>query len=134
MGKVLPPTEAAGTLGESAFSGCSSLECIDIPPSVETIDCEAFCNCTNVTSIRLPASVDLIFGAIVGCDELTTLVIYGRGYGLFLEDIDFAWFDNLKEIIVPYRKKNYYIELLGWGEDIVVERKPQKKTKNDESK
>ncbi len=119
---------------ESAFSGCSSLKSIDIPSSVELIDCEAFYNCTNVTSIRLPASVDLIFGAIVGCDELTTLEIYGRRDGLFLEDIDFAWFDKLKEIIVPYRKKNYYIELLGWGKDTVVERKPQKKTKNDESK
>lgn len=42
--------------------------------------------------------------------------------------------DKCNTLVVPYRKKNYYIELLGWGEDIVVERKPQKKTKNDESK
>ena len=48
-------------------------------------------------------------------------------------DKDLGWLTK-KEIIVPYRKKNYYIELLGWGKDTVVERKPQKKTKNDESK
>ena len=59
-------------IGDSAFSGCSSLESIDIPDSVTTIGGGAFSRCSSLESIDLPDSVTTIGDeAFDGCPSLT---------------------------------------------------------------
>lgn len=42
------------TIGEKAFTGCESLECIYLPYSVTTIEQNAFAYCENLKFVRLP--------------------------------------------------------------------------------
>ena len=48
------------TIGGYAFSGCSSLESIDLPDGVTTIGDRAFSECSSLESIDLPDSVTTI--------------------------------------------------------------------------
>ena len=48
------------SIGESAFSNCSSLTTIIIPNSVANIGSTAFANCSSLTSITIPNSVTKI--------------------------------------------------------------------------
>ena len=59
------------TIG-GAFSGCSSLESIDLPDSVTTIGIAAFRGCSSLESIVIPDSVTTIGNeAFDGCPSLT---------------------------------------------------------------
>ena len=55
---VIPNTVTA--IGPKAFSGCTTLQAIDIPNSVTTIGEQAFFNCTGLLSMTLPNSVTSI--------------------------------------------------------------------------
>ena len=48
------------SIGDEAFSGCSSLTSINIPNSVSTIGEYAFQGCSNLTSINIPNSVTTV--------------------------------------------------------------------------
>jgi hypothetical protein len=48
------------SIGESAFSGCTSLASVTIPDSVTSIENEAFSGCTSLASITIPNSVTYI--------------------------------------------------------------------------
>ena len=64
------------SIGNSAFSGCSSLTSITIPDSVTSIGEMAFYNCSSLKSITIPDSVTSIGNyAFFGCDSLTSLTI-----------------------------------------------------------
>ena len=64
------------TIGDYAFSGCSSLTSITIPDSVTTIGERAFSGCSSLTSITIPNSVTTIGDyAFSGCDSLTSIII-----------------------------------------------------------
>ena len=64
------------SIGDSAFSGCSSLTSITIPSSVTSIGSSAFGGCTSLTSITIPSRVTSIGGfAFSGCSSLTSIVI-----------------------------------------------------------
>lgn len=71
---VIPSTYKGKTvtsIGESAFSGCSSLTNINIPDSVTSIGNYAFNSCSSLTSITIPDSVTSIWGsAFYDCDNL----------------------------------------------------------------
>lgn len=59
------------SIGESAFSFCTSLTSISIPISVTS---EAFTDCTDLTTLFLPTSVESIGGrAFSGCTGLTSI-------------------------------------------------------------
>ena len=47
-------------IGNSAFSGCSRLTSITIPPSVTAIGDSVFRRCSSLTSITIPPSVTAI--------------------------------------------------------------------------
>ncbi len=64
------------SIGESAFSGCSSLTSINIPNSVTSIGKCAFYNCSSLTSITIPDSVTEIGSwAFYRCYSLTSITI-----------------------------------------------------------
>ena len=68
--------EGITSIGENAFSECSSLKSIKIPNSVTSIEYRAFCGCSSMTSIEIPSSVTNIKSyAFDGCSSLTSIEI-----------------------------------------------------------
>ena len=61
-------------IGDSAFSGCTSLSGIEIPNSVTSIGDDAFSGCTSLSSINIPDSVtEIEFGTFSGCEKLAAI-------------------------------------------------------------
>ena len=81
--------EGIATIGNLAFSGCSSLKSITISSSVTTIGERAFSGCSSLSSITVPNSVTAIGGyAFYKCDKLTEVTfgnsIVSIGAGAFV--------------------------------------------------
>ena len=71
---VIP--DSVTSIGDYAFSNCSSLESVVIPDSVTSIGWDAFRDCSSLTSIVIPDSVTSIAGdAFEGCSSLESVVI-----------------------------------------------------------
>jgi len=65
-----------GTIGISAFYGCSSLSSIILPNNVTSINNSTFSNCTSLSSITLSANLTTIGTACFsGCSALTSISI-----------------------------------------------------------
>ena len=64
------------SIGECAFSDCTSLTSVTIPNSVTSIGNSAFTNCASLTSVTIPDGVTSIgMHAFFGCSGLTSLVV-----------------------------------------------------------
>ena len=64
------------SIGQSAFSSCTSLTAIEIPSSVTSIGNHAFSSCISLTAIEIPSSVTWIGDyAFQGCNGLTGSLI-----------------------------------------------------------
>ncbi len=64
------------TIGDKAFSGCSSLTSVTIPDGVTSIGNYAFQDCSSLTSVTIPDSVTSIgWMAFYGCSGLTSVTI-----------------------------------------------------------
>ena len=64
------------SIGNSAFSGCSSLTSVTIPDGVTSIGWDAFYNCSSLTTVTIPSSVTSIgASAFRGCRSLTSVTI-----------------------------------------------------------
>ena len=64
------------SIGESAFSGCSSLKSIIIPSSVTSIGDRAFSDCSSLKAISIPSSVTSIGdSAFEDCSSLESITI-----------------------------------------------------------
>ena len=67
------------SIGDSAFSGCTSLTSVTIPNSVTSIGYWAFNGCTNLTSVTIPDSVTFIDNfAFNGCTSLKDVYYLGK--------------------------------------------------------
>ncbi len=66
------------SIGDVAFSFCTSLASVTIPDSVTSIGAEAFYNCKSLTSVTIPDSVTSIgHYAFEGCRSLTDVYFTG---------------------------------------------------------
>ena len=64
------------SIGNCAFKGCSSLSSFTIPNSVMRIEGQTFENCSSLTSVTIPNSVTSIgSSAFSGCSSLTSITI-----------------------------------------------------------
>ena len=82
------------------FSGCGSLETVEIPFSVETIGVEAFASCGNLKEIIIPDSVtSLGRSAFAECIDLKYLTISSSITAI--SDYCFASCESLEEVIIP---------------------------------
>ena len=64
------------SIGNYAFSGCTSLTSVTIPDSVTSIGDCAFQNCTSLTSITIPESVTSIgYVAFYNCTSLENITV-----------------------------------------------------------
>ena len=71
---VIP--EGTTTIGDYAFSGCSSLQSITIPEGVTEIGNGAFYGCSSLQSITIPDGVTEIgLFAFFGCSSLQSITI-----------------------------------------------------------
>ena len=88
------------SIGDSAFSGCSSLTSIEIQEGVTSIGASAFNGCSSLTSIEIPDSVTSIKDfAFNGCSSLTSIVI-PEGV-TSIESYAFAYCSSLTSIVIP---------------------------------
>ena len=75
LGSVTIP-DSVTSIGVRAFSGCSSLTSVTIPDGVTSIDISAFYECTSLTSVTIPDSVTSIGNyAFYRCTSLTSVTI-----------------------------------------------------------
>ena len=88
------------SIGESAFTACSSLTSITIPNSVTSIGGSAFYYCTGLTSITIPNSVTSIgYGAFWYCTGLTSITIPNSVTSI--GDYAFSQCSSLTSITIP---------------------------------
>ena len=92
--------DSVTTIGNSSFSGCSSLTSITIGNSVTTIGDYAFEGCSWLISVTIPNSVTTIGkGAFEGCSRLASVTIGNSVTTIGEEAFEFC--KGLTSIIIP---------------------------------
>lgn len=75
VNKLVIP-EGVTSIGERAFSGCTSLTSVSIPTGVTSIGDAAFYGCAKLASVSIPTSVTNINNStFYGCAKLTSVTI-----------------------------------------------------------
>ena len=88
------------SIGDSAFSHCSSLTSVTIPNSLTSIGDYAFSWCSNLTSVKIPDSLTSISsGAFSWCSSLTSVTIPNSVTSI--GDYAFSWCSSLTNVAIP---------------------------------
>ena len=88
------------SIGNSAFSNCTSLTSVTIPNTVTSIGNSAFSNCASLTSVTIPNSVMSIGSyAFSGCLALTSITIPNSVTSI--EEAGFEGCTRLSSITIP---------------------------------
>ena len=88
------------SIGDSAFSGCTSLTSVTIPDSVTSIGNGAFSSCTGLTAVTIPDSVTGIGDhAFYNCGSLTSVTIPNSVTSI--GDSTFSSCDSLTFVTIP---------------------------------
>ena len=88
------------TIGEAAFSNCTSLVKINIPANVTCINTNVFANCSSLASIDIPNSVTSIgYSAFGSCSSLTNINIPDSVTSIDTEA--FSGCSSLTSIVLP---------------------------------
>ena len=102
-------------IGESAFSGCSSLTSITISESATSIGEHAFWGCTRLTSVTIPESVTSIsYGAFDCCSSLTSVYCKATTPPVLGIDV-FRHYGSGRKIYVPRNSVNAYKYAERWS-------------------
>jgi hypothetical protein len=89
------------SIGDSAFSACTSVTGVTIPTSVTSIGLSAFANCTGLTAITLPGGVTNIgTGAFGFCSSLTAITVASPNVAY--SSADGVLFNNTQTAIIEY--------------------------------
>ena len=92
--------DSVTSIGDSAFSGCWDLTSITIPDSITTIGESAFSGCSGLTSITIPNSVTSIGAyAFSGCRSLTSITIPDSVTSIGNSSFSNCWY--LTSITIP---------------------------------
>lgn len=103
-------------IGESTFSGCSSLTSLAIPYPLSGIGMTAFMGCTALTTVILPETMKSIgFNAFLDCPNITSIYSYNPlppalNKGSFDAD------KSVCTVYVPYGSRALYAAAEGWKE------------------
>ncbi|MDY5849737.1 MAG: leucine-rich repeat domain-containing protein [Prevotella sp.] len=105
------------TIGEWAFSDCYSLASIDIPNSVTTIGRRAFCYCPSLTSVNIGESVTTIGdGAFLFCDAITSVTCLAKECPVYDKDSGYDMFSvfDTATLYVPKQSIDAYKTTAPW--------------------
>jgi len=87
-------------IGAFAFYGCTSLENVTLPSTVESIRWKAFCNCINLEEINLPDGLEVIEnGAFLNCESIKKIKLPQKL--TIIEDNTFSDCTSLESIDFP---------------------------------
>ena len=93
-------TYSVTSIGERAFSYCSSLTSVTIPNSVTSIGNSAFRNCSGLTSVTIGNSVTSIGNyAFCYCSSLTSVTIPNSVTSI--GNYAFSWCSGLTSVTIP---------------------------------
>lgn len=82
------------------FEGCSSLQVLEIPESVDSIGYSSFNNCTNLQTINIPDQVKYIpFRTFFGCSQLADISLPTQL--ISIEKEAFWGCNSLKTVVIP---------------------------------
>ena len=88
------------SIGNNAFDGCSSLTEVTIPDSVTSIGEYAFSGCSSLTEVTIPDSVASIGGGMFrGCSSLTEVTIPNSV--ILIREYAFSGCSSLTEVTIP---------------------------------
>ena len=111
------------TIGELAFSDCSSLASIDIPNSVTTIGEQAFYDCTSLASVNIGESVTTIGdGAFLFCDAITSVTCLAKECPVYDKDSRYDMFSvyDTATLYVPKQSIDAYKTTAPWSNFLKV--------------